>query len=350
MSSSPMTSPGSSVSISPKSPETRPASPPTWRTLAASTAALIGDEHAVRAAIVESGPTSRAVLPLLQPAACCRRQSEDSVVKAEAGSPTDWSDCAAVAASGAGRRPARAGPGAAHHARRRSDDGRCAAAVGHCSSMSATPLTWPTRCAPRVGSGSRSRSSSRSNRTSWAAIALPGRAGASTTRAHHRVATGNVVFDLAIPGIGGQECRCDFGNDSASTSLPRSPPAACRAPWCPRRRTRLLRRRCSSHQRKWTSHSPHEPTLLTLLIIAALVVLVSGIIAFIPKLRGRVLPPLSRATTAITNALRSPRHRHLVDPRQRRGDVIPPGALEAYLVGFGGHVSFRRCSPPTSAS
>ncbi len=85
---------------------------------------------------------------------------------------------------------------------------------------------------------------------------------------------------------------------------------------------------------------PTNGLLLTLLIVAALVVLVSGIIGFVPKLRGRVLPPLSRATTAITDALRSPRHVTLLIGGNVVATVMSTWCLQACLVGFGGHVSF----------
>jgi uncharacterized membrane protein YbhN (UPF0104 family) len=85
---------------------------------------------------------------------------------------------------------------------------------------------------------------------------------------------------------------------------------------------------------------PTNGLLLTLLVVAALAVLVSGLIAFIPTLRGRVLPPLSRAMRTITDAVRSPTHLTLLIGGNVVATLMATWCLQACLLAFGAHTSF----------
>jgi len=79
---------------------------------------------------------------------------------------------------------------------------------------------------------------------------------------------------------------------------------------------------------------------LLLLIVAALIVLVSGSLVLVPELRRRVLPPLSRAAATIADALRSPRQLALLVGGNVVATLLSTWCLQLCLIAFGGHVSF----------
>jgi undecaprenyl-diphosphatase len=85
---------------------------------------------------------------------------------------------------------------------------------------------------------------------------------------------------------------------------------------------------------------PTNGLLLFLVIVAALFVLVSGLIALLPEVRQRVLPPLSRATSTMAEALRSPGHVALLVGGNIVATVMSTWCLQLCLIAFGGHVSF----------
>jgi undecaprenyl-diphosphatase len=85
---------------------------------------------------------------------------------------------------------------------------------------------------------------------------------------------------------------------------------------------------------------PTNGLLLFLVIVAVLLVLVSGLVALLPGLRRRVLPPLSRATATMADALRSPRHLVLLIGGNVVATIMSTWCLQLCLIAFGGHVSF----------
>jgi len=85
---------------------------------------------------------------------------------------------------------------------------------------------------------------------------------------------------------------------------------------------------------------PTSGLLLTLVIAAGIFVLVSAVVALLPELRAKVLPPLSRATSTMAEALRSPQHLALLIVGNVVALVLSTWCLQACLIAFGGHVSF----------
>ncbi len=85
---------------------------------------------------------------------------------------------------------------------------------------------------------------------------------------------------------------------------------------------------------------PTNGLLLFLVIAAALFVLVSGIVALLPELRAKLLPPVSRATATMAEALRSPWHLALLIAGNVVATLMSTWCLAACLVAFGGHASF----------
>jgi undecaprenyl-diphosphatase len=85
---------------------------------------------------------------------------------------------------------------------------------------------------------------------------------------------------------------------------------------------------------------PTSGLLLTLVIAAGLFVLASALVALSPQLRAKVLPPLARATTTMIDALKSPRHLALLVVGNVVALVMSTWCLQACLVAFGGHVAF----------
>jgi uncharacterized membrane protein YbhN (UPF0104 family)/membrane-associated phospholipid phosphatase/predicted Ser/Thr protein kinase len=85
---------------------------------------------------------------------------------------------------------------------------------------------------------------------------------------------------------------------------------------------------------------PTNGLFLFLVIAAVLLVLVSGTIAVLPGLRRLVLPPLSRAAATMAEALRSPGHVALLVGGNVVATVMSTWCLQLCLIAFGGHVSF----------
>lgn len=85
---------------------------------------------------------------------------------------------------------------------------------------------------------------------------------------------------------------------------------------------------------------PTDGLLLLLVVLAALVVLVSGLLVLVPELRRRALPPLSRASQTISEALRSPRQLALLVGGNVAATLLSTWCLQLCLIAFGGHVSF----------
>ena len=85
---------------------------------------------------------------------------------------------------------------------------------------------------------------------------------------------------------------------------------------------------------------PTNGLLLSLVIVAVVFVLVSALIALLPELRAKLLPPVSRATATMAEALRSPRHLALLIVGNVVATLMSTWCLVACLVAFGGHASF----------
>ena len=119
-----------------------------------------------------------------------------------------------------------------------------------------------------------------------------------------------------------------------------------------RRRARRLRRarrrvrhasgwRCSSTPAASISRSfPPTVLLFTLVGAAALAVVVSGVLAFLPTLRAKVMPPVSRVASAMAEALRSPRLLTLMIGGNVAAYVLSTWCLQFCVIAFGGHVGF----------
>jgi undecaprenyl-diphosphatase len=85
---------------------------------------------------------------------------------------------------------------------------------------------------------------------------------------------------------------------------------------------------------------PADGLLLLLFVVAVLVVLVSGLLALLPGLRRRALPPLAQATGTVVGALRSPRQLTLLVGGNVVATLLSTWCLQFCLLAFGGHVSF----------
>jgi uncharacterized membrane protein YbhN (UPF0104 family)/membrane-associated phospholipid phosphatase len=85
---------------------------------------------------------------------------------------------------------------------------------------------------------------------------------------------------------------------------------------------------------------PTNGLLLFLVIVAVLFVLVSAVVALVPAVRERVVPPVSRATATIKESLRSPRHVALLVGGNVVATVMSTWCLQLCVLAFGGHVSF----------
>jgi undecaprenyl-diphosphatase len=85
---------------------------------------------------------------------------------------------------------------------------------------------------------------------------------------------------------------------------------------------------------------PTNGLLLLLLIAAGLLVLASALLVVLPGLRARVLPPLSRASHTMADALRSPGLVALLVGGNVVATVMSTWCLQLCVIAFGGHVSF----------
>ncbi len=85
---------------------------------------------------------------------------------------------------------------------------------------------------------------------------------------------------------------------------------------------------------------PTNGLLLALVIGAGLFVLVSALLVALPGLRARVVPPVSHAARTMADALRSPGLVALLIGGNVVATIMSTWCLELCLVAFGGHVSF----------
>ena len=85
---------------------------------------------------------------------------------------------------------------------------------------------------------------------------------------------------------------------------------------------------------------PTNGLLLATLLAVGVVVLTAAVVGLMPKLRARVLPPLSRAWTTIWSALRSPWQLTLLVGGNVVAALLSTWCLMACLAAFGGHTSF----------
>jgi undecaprenyl-diphosphatase len=85
---------------------------------------------------------------------------------------------------------------------------------------------------------------------------------------------------------------------------------------------------------------PTDGLLLFLLGCVVLLVLVSGLLAVLPGLRRRALPPIAQATGTLVGALRSPRQLALLVGGNVVATLLSTWCLQLCLLAFGGHVSF----------
>jgi undecaprenyl-diphosphatase len=85
---------------------------------------------------------------------------------------------------------------------------------------------------------------------------------------------------------------------------------------------------------------PTNGLLLLLLIAAGLLVLASALLVVLPGLRARVLPPLSRASHTMADALRSPGLVALLVGGNVVATIMSTWCLQLCVIAFGGHVSF----------
>jgi uncharacterized membrane protein YbhN (UPF0104 family) len=85
---------------------------------------------------------------------------------------------------------------------------------------------------------------------------------------------------------------------------------------------------------------PTNGLLLVLVIGALLVAVASAVVAGIPAVRTRVLPQLRRASATMWEAMRSPGHLSLLILGNVVANVMATWCLGLCLLAFGGHVSF----------
>jgi uncharacterized membrane protein YbhN (UPF0104 family)/membrane-associated phospholipid phosphatase len=85
---------------------------------------------------------------------------------------------------------------------------------------------------------------------------------------------------------------------------------------------------------------PTNGLLLFLLIVAGALVLASALLAAIPSLRARVLPPLTRAVSTMADALRSPGLLTLLVGGNVLATLMSTWCLLLCLLAFGGQASF----------
>ena len=81
--------------------------------------------------------------------------------------------------------------------------------------------------------------------------------------------------------------------------------------------------------------------LVTLVIgVVCVVALASGILAAVPKLRDIVVPPVARAASTMWKAMRSPQHLALLVGGNVLAILLSTWCLQACLIAFDGHTSF----------
>jgi uncharacterized membrane protein YbhN (UPF0104 family)/membrane-associated phospholipid phosphatase/predicted Ser/Thr protein kinase len=85
---------------------------------------------------------------------------------------------------------------------------------------------------------------------------------------------------------------------------------------------------------------PTNGLLLLLVVVAVLVVLASALLAALPGLRAKVVPPLARASRTMLDSLRSPGRVALLVGGNVAATIMSTWCLQLCLIAFGGHVSF----------
>jgi len=85
---------------------------------------------------------------------------------------------------------------------------------------------------------------------------------------------------------------------------------------------------------------PTNGLLLVLVIVVGIVAIASAVVAWVPRLRARVVPQLQRAWATMWEALRSPGHLALLIFGNVLATVMATWCLALCLIAFGGHVSF----------
>ena len=311
--------------------------------LLASTAALAGDERAVDAAVTVLGqPAVAAALPFLQPAALSSSTRKLAGEHRRAfGARLDHLRTLAAAAIGIE-------PPELVQVRRITATG-AALAIGALVAVGALLLD--------VGDPTDVVDTLRNANWSWLALALVVSFAANiaytialqgTVTVHlplvptTELQLGMSFSNLAVPGIGGQGMQVRF-LQKLGVDLPSAVAAGgvlsgfgglVAALGC--FGVALL----VEPARVDLSLIPTNGLLLFLVIVAALLVLVSGLVALLPGLRRRVLPPLSRATATMADALRSPRHLALLVGGNVVATIMSTWCLQLCLIAFGGHVSF----------
>jgi uncharacterized membrane protein YbhN (UPF0104 family)/tRNA A-37 threonylcarbamoyl transferase component Bud32 len=81
--------------------------------------------------------------------------------------------------------------------------------------------------------------------------------------------------------------------------------------------------------------------LLTFLVVVAIVlVIASVVIALAPRVRGAVMPPLTRAVSTVWTVVRSPQRLALLLGGNVMATLLSTWCLQACLIAFDGHVSF----------
>jgi uncharacterized membrane protein YbhN (UPF0104 family)/predicted Ser/Thr protein kinase len=85
---------------------------------------------------------------------------------------------------------------------------------------------------------------------------------------------------------------------------------------------------------------PTNGLLLLLVIVLGVVALASAVVGWVPGVRVRVVPQLRRALTTMWDALRSPGHLALLIFGNVLATVMSTWCLALCLIAFGGHVSF----------
>lgn len=85
---------------------------------------------------------------------------------------------------------------------------------------------------------------------------------------------------------------------------------------------------------------PTNGLLLVLVIVVGIVAIASAVVAWVPRLRARVVPQLQRARATMWEALRSPGHLALLVFGNVLATVMATWCLALCLLAFGGHVSF----------
>ncbi len=85
---------------------------------------------------------------------------------------------------------------------------------------------------------------------------------------------------------------------------------------------------------------PTGGLLLSTLILVVVVALISALVALVPRLRQMVIPPVSRGASTMWSALRSPQHLALLIGGNVMAILLSTLCLQACLIAFGGHTSF----------